>query len=177
MGLFIVKTAIGREGQVMDFLASSAKKMPGIHSLIYPHGMTGYIIVEAINPDVIRHIAAGVPYVKGVLRTPTSYEEIEHLIEFKPETIDVNKGDIVSVIAGPFKGEKFKGEKAKIVRVDLQKQQIVLELLEAAVPIPITLGLDSIRVITKAAQVAEQKAEDEARQEELKETFSDEVTD
>jgi len=59
----------------------------------------------------------------------------------------------------------------------LQKQQIVLELLEAAVPIPITLGLDSIRVITKAAQVAEQKAEDEARQEELKETFSDEVTD
>ena len=172
MGLFIVKTAIGREGQVMDFLASSAKKMPGIHSLIYPHGMTGYIIVEAINPDVIRHIAAGVPYVKGVLRTPTSYEEIEHLIEFKPETIDVNKGDIVSVIAGPFKGEK-----AKIVRVDLQKQQIVLELLEAAVPIPITLGLDSIRVITKAAQEAEQKAEDEARQEELKETFSDEVTD
>ncbi len=146
MGLYVVRTAIGRESQVMDFLASNAKKTAGVHSLIFPHGMTGYILVEADSPDIIKQIAAGVPYVRGVLRKPTKYAEIEHLIEFKPEQIDIHKGDIVSVIAGPFKGEK-----AKVTRIDLQKTQVVVELLEAAVPIPITIGLDSVKVAEKAS--------------------------
>lgn len=128
----------------MDFLASNAKKISGVYSLLFPHGMTGYILVEAMSVDIVRQIAYGVPYVRGVLRTPTKYEEIEHMIEFKLEAIDIKKGDIVSIIAGPFKGEK-----AKVTRVDLQKAQVVLELLEAAVPIPITLGLDSVKVIGK----------------------------
>src|SRR4030067_96987 len=139
MALYVVRTAIGREAQVMDFLASNAKKVPGIYSLVFPHGMTGYILVEADSPDLIRQIATGIPYVRGILRKPASYQEIEHLIEFRPETIDVHKGDIVNIIAGPFKGEK-----AKVTRVDLQKAQVVVELLEAAVPIPITIGLDSV---------------------------------
>lgn len=152
MALFVVRTAIGREGQVMDFLASNAKKTQGIHSLLFPHGMTGYILVEAISADIVKQVAYGVPYVRGVLRTPTKYEEIEHLIEFKPELVDIHKGDIVSIIAGPFKGEK-----AKVTRIDLAKAQVVLELLEAAVPIPITIGLDSVKVIGK--KEAEEKKE------------------
>ncbi|MBD3262842.1 transcription elongation factor Spt5 [Candidatus Woesearchaeota archaeon] len=144
MGLYVVRTAIGREEQVMDFLASNAKKAGGIHSLLFPHGMTGYILVEAISADVVKQVSYGIPYVRGVLRTPTKYEEIEHLIEFKPEKMDIHKGDIVSVISGPFKGEK-----AKVTRLDFQKAKVVLELLEAAVPIPITIGLDSVKVIGK----------------------------
>jgi len=144
MAIYVVRTAIGRENQVMDFLASNAKKVQGIYALIYPHGMTGYILVEAENYDILKAISRGVPYVRGILRKPTSYEEIEHLIEFRPETIEINKGDIVQIIAGPFKGEK-----AKVTRVDLTKAQIVVELLEAAVPIPITIGLDSVKVIEK----------------------------
>jgi len=151
MGLFIIRTAIGREGQVLDFLASNARKVQGVYSLIYPHGMTGYILVEAFSADVLKQLAFGVPYVRGILRKETKYEEISHLIEFKPETIDIHKGDIVSIIAGPFKGEK-----AKVTRVDLGKAQVVLELLEAAVPIPITLGLDAVKVITKASEATEQ---------------------
>jgi len=144
MGLYVVRTAIGREGQVMDFLASNAKKIKEVHGLLFPHGMSGYILVEADNPDVVKKIGYGVPYVRGILNTPTKYEEIEHLIEFRPETIDIHKGDVVRIIAGPFKGEK-----AKVTRLNLQKAEVVLELLEAAVAIPITLGLDSVKVIGK----------------------------
>jgi len=169
MVLYVVRTAIERESQVMDFLASNAKKVKGINSLIFPHGMSGYILVEADNPDVIRQISYGVPYVRGILRTPTKYEEVAHLIEFKPTAVEIDKGDVVQIIAGPFKGDK-----AKVVRIDLQKSQVVLELLEAAVPIPITLDLDSVKLVTKAKQVAEQKAEETAKQEELKEHRQDE---
>ena len=145
--LYVVRTAIGREAQVMDFLASNAKKTTGIYSILFPHGMSGYILVEAESPEIIKHISYGVPYVRGVLRTPTKYEEIEPLIEFKPETIEINVGDTVSIIAGPFKGEK-----AKVTRINIQKAEVVLELLEAAVPIPITLGLDSVKVIGRKGE-------------------------
>src|SRR3989338_4123574 len=144
MGLYIIRTTIGRESQVLDFLASNAKKAKGIYSVIYPHGMVGYIFIEASDPEVIRRLAMGIPYVKGILRKETKYAEIEHLIEFKPETIDIQKGDIVTIISGPFKGEK-----ARVTRVDLQKAQVVLELLQAAVPIPITLGLDSVKLVER----------------------------
>lgn len=147
MPIFVVRTTVGREAQVVDFLASNAKKTKSVHAVFFPHGMAGYILVEADNPDIIKEISAGVPYVGGVLRTQTKMEEIEHMVEFKPEHVEINKGDIVQIIAGPFKGEK-----AKVTRIDVQKSLVVLELLEAAVPIPITLNLDSVKVLTKAEQ-------------------------
>ena len=142
--LFIVRTTIGRESQVVDFLASNAKKLKSVYSVLHPQGLSGYIMVEAEEIAAVREIARGVPYVRGVLSTETPYEEVTPMLEFKPEEIEINKGDIVSIIAGPFKGEK-----AKVTRIDLGKAQVVLELLEAAVPIPITIGLDSVKVIGK----------------------------
>ena len=148
--LYIVRTAIGREDQVMDFLASNAKRFGGVQAIIFPHGMSGYLLIEADSDTVVKQVAYKVPYVRGVLTKPTSYEEIDHLIEFKPEQVDVKVGDIVSVIAGPFKGER-----AKVTRINIQKSEVILELLEAAVPIPITINLDSIKVIDRKAEVKE----------------------
>ncbi len=142
--LFIIRTAIGREDQVMDFLASNAKKLGGVYSIVHPHGMVGYIIIEGESDTSIKQIAYRVPYVRGILRKPVTYAEVEHLIEFKPESIDIHVGDTVSVIAGPFKGEK-----ARVARLNLQKSEVIVELLEAAVPIPITINVDSVRVIGK----------------------------
>ncbi len=149
--LFVIRTAIGRESQVVDFLASNIKKTKSaVHSIFFPHGMSGYILVEADELPAVKQAAFGVPYVRGVLARPASYSEIEPMIEFKPEEININKGDVVSIIAGPFKGEK-----AKVTRIDLQKAQVVLELLEATVPIPITLGMDSVKVIGKKEEETE----------------------
>jgi transcription termination/antitermination protein NusG len=148
--IFIVRTAIGREDQVMDFLVSNAKKMGGVFSLIYPHGMSGYILVEADSDTSVKQVAFRVPYVRGILPKAVSYTEVEHLIEFKAEDVDINLGDIVQIIAGPFKGEK-----AKVTRINTQKAEIVVELLEAAVPIPITIALDSVKVIGKREDASE----------------------
>jgi transcriptional antiterminator NusG len=53
-------------------------------------------------------------------------------------------GDIVEIVGGPFKGER-----GKVTRLNKQKSEVIVELLEAAVPIPITLNLDSIKVVGK----------------------------
>lgn len=142
--LFIIKTTKGRENQVLDFISSLAKKRDDIYSVFHPQGLSGYIMVEVDELSSAREVSHGVPYAKGVLQKEITYNEIESMIEFKPENININEGDTVRIIAGPFKGEK-----ARVTRVDLNKAQIVLELLEAAVPIPLTLGLDSVQVISK----------------------------
>ncbi len=53
-------------------------------------------------------------------------------------------GDIVELIAGPFKGEK-----AKVVRVDEAKDEIVVELIGSIVPIPVTVRGEYVRLISK----------------------------
>jgi len=47
-------------------------------------------------------------------------------------------------VVGPFKREK-----ARVSRVDKTKDEVVVELLEAAVPIPMTLKLDAVKVIRR----------------------------
>ena len=50
-------------------------------------------------------------------------------------------------------------EKAKISRIDLQKEEVVVELLESAVPIPLTLKMDSVKVIRRESEEEESKEE------------------
>ena len=43
----------------------------------------------------------------------------------------------------------FKGERARVTRVDKHKEEITLELIDAAVPIPITVGVEQVKIVSK----------------------------
>lgn len=86
----------------------------------------------------------GVPYARGLLPKPLEYKEIEHMLEQAKTQMNIQRNDIVEIIAGPFKREQ-----AKITRIDKVKGEVVVELLEAAIPIPITVKLDSVKVIRR----------------------------
>ena len=144
MAIFTVRTGVGREQQVMDSLSTNAQKAEGIHALLSPHGVVGYIFVEADSVTEVQQITYRVPYVRGVLTRKVELSALDHLIEFNPEKIDIQLGDIVEIIGGPFKGER-----GKVTRLNKQKSEVIVELLDAAVPIPITLNLDSIKVVGK----------------------------
>lgn len=143
--LFAVRTTANREDQVMDFIASNiSKKKLEVYAVIRPHGMRGYIFVEAATRLDAEQAAYGVPYARGILPKEVGYNEIDHMLEQKKVEANIQKADIVEIISGPFKREK-----AKIARIDQQKEEVVVELLEAAVPIPITLKLDAVKVIRR----------------------------
>lgn len=144
--IFALRTTANREEQVMDFLTSNAqKKELEIFSVCHPHGMRGYIFVEAGSRTDAEQASFRVPYARGILPNTLDYTEIDHMLE-KTKKVEVNirKNDIAEIISGPFKREK-----CKIARVDKSKEEVVVELLEAAVPIPITLKMDSIKVIRR----------------------------
>ncbi|MBN1377151.1 transcription elongation factor Spt5 [Candidatus Woesearchaeota archaeon] len=155
INIFALRTTANREDQVMSFLVSNVKKKKiPVYSIIRPHGMRGYIFLEAETQSDAEQAAFGVPYAKGILRKKVKYSEIEHMLEQTKVKRNIQKNDIVEIISGAFKREN-----AKIMRVDKDKGDVVVELLEAAVPIPITLKMDSVKVIRREKEEGEEEKE------------------
>ncbi|MFH1209374.1 MAG: transcription elongation factor Spt5 [archaeon] len=145
MTIYALRTTANREDQVVDFVSNNCKKKNlKVYSLIRPHGMRGYVFIEADTKEEAQKAFQGIPYAKGILKDPVGYQEIEHMLEQAKIQVNIQKNDIVEIISGPFKREK-----AKVSRIDQQKEEVVVELLESTVPIPITVKLDSVKVIRR----------------------------
>ena len=143
--IYALRTSANREDQVMDFVTSNAKKKKlEVYSVIRPHGMRGYIFLEAASRTDAEQAAQGIPYARGILPKEIDYKEIEHMLEQVKHEMNIKKNDIVEIISGPFRREQ-----AKVTRIDKQKEEVVVELLEAAVPIPITVKMDAVKVIRR----------------------------
>jgi transcriptional antiterminator NusG len=146
--IFTVRTTIGKERQVLDNISSNVKKRGlAVYSIVSPSEIRGYFFIEADNTDDVRAAIFGIPHIKGLVERDiqeVSLEELDKFFSPASESIKVEEGDVVELTSGPFKGDK-----AKIKRVDKIKEEVVVELLEAAVSIPLTVKLDSIRVIQK----------------------------
>ncbi len=143
--IYAVRVTAGRERQVIEKLEALMNRGNyAVYSILYPHRVKGYFFVEADSLDEVKRLVYGVHYIKGVVQGELKLEDVEHFLAPSEIKIELNKGDIVELIAGPFRGEK-----AKVLRVNKQKEEVVVELLEAAVPIPVTVKLDSVRVIKK----------------------------
>ena len=171
--IFALRTTANREDQVMDFITSNVKKKKlDVYSIIRPHGMRGYIFVEAADRQSAEQSAFNVPYARGILPHEINYSEIEHMLEQVKREVDIRKKDVVEIISGPFKREQ-----ARITRIDKATEEVVVELLGAAVPIPITVKMDAVKVIRResdgsAEETAEQKEE---REEKERESSEDEL--
>ncbi len=92
----------------------------------------------------------GVMHIKGLIEKPVALEEIQHFFETKKAKVVVNDGDIVEIIGGPFKGEK-----GKIQRIDKVKDEVTVELLEASIPIPVTISVELVKLIKREKQETE----------------------
>ena len=69
----------------------------------------------------------------------------------------ISTGDVVELTSGPFKGER-----AKVVRVDSAKEELIVELLDSPHTIPLRTHADFAKIVEKAArEEAADDAEDE----------------
>ena len=112
-----------------------------IKSIFHPNELKGYVFVEG-EESAIDTVIKAVPHVKGIIRKQVPMTEIKRFLEVKKVEIKINRGDIVEVVGGPFKNEK-----GKVTRVDEAKEEVTMELLEAAIPIPITVPIESVRLL------------------------------
>lgn len=140
-----LKTSIGHEKNVADSVASKAKAgKSGIYSLLAPTNLRGYVLIEGMNTDQLRETVKGIRRARGLVEGETTFEEINHFLTPKPLVSGIMEGDVVELVAGPFKGEK-----ARVHQIDESKEEITVELFEAMVPIPVTVRGDHVRVLEK----------------------------
>ena len=154
--IFIIKVTTNKEDRALELISDKVRKKElNVYSLARPHGLRGYIFLEAEDRDSAEEAAYNLPYVKGIIGKTVSYEEIKNMLEPVMEEINIEKGDIVEII-----GEPFKKEKAKVVRIDKVKGEAVVTLLAAVVPIPVTVKLDNVKVIRREKEEGEDDDEE-----------------
>jgi len=157
--IFIIKVTTNKEDRALELISDKVhKKELRVYSLARPHGLRGYLFLEAEDRESAEEAAFNLPYVKGIIGKTVTYEEIKNMIEPVIEEINIEKGDIVEII-----GEPFKKEKAKVIRIDKTKGEVVVTLLAAVVPIPVTVKLDNIKVIRRDNE-SEETSEDSDEQ-------------
>jgi transcription termination/antitermination protein NusG len=143
--IFIIKVTTNKEERVIDMIAERVnKKSLNVFSILRPHGLRGYILLEAEDRESAEESAFDLPYVKGIIGKTINYEEIKNMVEPSATTISIKEGDIVEMISEPFKKEK-----AKVLRIDKQKEEVVVSLLGAVVPLPVTVKIDNVKVIRR----------------------------
>ena len=143
--IFAVKTTASQERTVADMIAN--REASDIHAVLAPDSLTSYVMVEADSDGAITRALEEIPHARGLVESggqvgSSSMAEVEHFLSPTPDVEGIAEGDIVELIAGPFKGEK-----ARVQRIDETKDQVTVELYEATVPIPVTVRGDQIRVL------------------------------
>jgi len=147
--IFVYRVTAGQEKVVADVLHNKIRKEKlGVYAIAFMDALKGYLILEAEDEVAARQAAMRIPHIKGVLRRPMDIKDIEGLIATKAAGIKLNKGDIVELVSGPFKGER-----ARVIKIDEAKEECTVELMEVAVPIPVTIKIGTVRVHQRAEDV------------------------
>ncbi|MBL80849.1 MAG: transcription elongation factor Spt5 [Euryarchaeota archaeon] len=153
--LYILKTSIGQEQNVareIQARLSGTGTLKDIQDEIFgvlsPHFMRGYIFVEA---SALHHVEKLIGRV-GVSTTPmkncrkvldgeSPLGDVLPYLEPKAATAGIEEGSIVEIHGGAFRGQA-----ARVTRVTESKEEVTVELFEAAVPVALTVRADQVRV-------------------------------
>ncbi len=144
--IFPVKTTGGQERTVATFVANRAqqKKKP-IYSVLALDTWKGYVLFEAPNSQVVDESIQGFKHVRSKIPGMMQYQDIEKFLVTKSMVAELNDGDVVEIVAGPFKSMR-----AKISRVEKEKQEITVVLLDTPYQMPVTIDASYVRIVEKA---------------------------
>jgi len=144
--VYAVRTTAGQERNVakLIFMNAKAYNIP-IKAVIAPEGLKGYVFVEASGPHVVDKAIAGLRHVRSRVPGVVDTKDLERFLVAKPIIEELDLGDEVEIIAGPLRGAK-----AKVARIDKERGELVVELLESTFPMPVTVEADVVRLVKKA---------------------------
>jgi len=144
-GLYAIRTTVGQERNIAMLIAERARsKNLNVYSVIALDELRGYLIIEAKTKHDVQLSIIGLPHVRSKIIGNFDISEIEHFLAPKPVIEGLEVGDIVEIIGGPFKGEK-----AIIVQMKPEKEEVTLQLLGSSYPIPVIVNAGYVKLIEK----------------------------
>jgi transcriptional antiterminator NusG len=143
--IFSIKTQVGKEQNAADLIKSRADKSKiEITSILVTPELRGYVFLESYDKERIKEMIKTVSYARNMLDGDIPINQIEHFLVPASAVAKIAEGDVVEMIAGPFRGET-----AKVTHIDDSKEEITVELFESVVPIPITVRGEQVRVVKR----------------------------
>jgi transcription termination/antitermination protein NusG len=148
--IYPVKTTGGQEKTVATFVATRAKqKGKPIYSILALDTWKGYVLFESSTSQAVDESIQGFKHVRSKIPGMMQYSDIEKFLVTKSMVAELNEGDTVEIVAGPFKSMR-----AKITRLEKEKQEVTVLLLDTHYQIPITIDATYIRIIERAKPAA-----------------------
>ena len=141
--LFAVRTTGGQEKIVMRMLEARLKMgTVDLQSVLLLDDLKGYVVVESRDVSSMFNAIQGLRHVRGQLRGELEYNEIEKYLVKKSVVSELAVDNTVEIIGGPFKGMK-----ATVTRVDKEKEEATVVLLDAAYELPVTVDANYLKLI------------------------------
>ena len=139
-------------------LISRNQLLGRVKAILVPETLRGYVFLETLEFRDVEIAISGVPHVRGRVGGKVSFEEIDKFLVPPPAAEGLGTGDVVELTSGPFKGER-----ARITRVDTAKEELIVELLDSPHTIPLRTHADFVKIVEKAKkeEVVEDIVDDE----------------
>ncbi len=140
--LFAIRTTGGQEKMVMNLLEAKAKMNKiDIQSVLLVDNLKGYVVVEALSPSSAFMAIEGIRHIRGQLRGELKFKDIEGYLVKKSTVTQLGVDNVVEITGGPFKGMK-----ATITRIDHEKEEATVVLLDAAYQLPVTVDANYLKL-------------------------------
>jgi len=144
--LFAIRTTGGQEKVVMRLLEAKANaNQINIQSVFWVSDLKGYVVVEAVNPSDAYLAVEGVRHIRGQLRGELAFEDIEGYLVKKSTVLTLAVDNVIEITGGPFKGMK-----ATITRIDTDKEEATVVLLDASYQLPVTVDANYLKLSSGA---------------------------
>ncbi len=145
MPVYAVRTTAGQEKNVAKLIAMNANayNIP-IKAIVAPEALKGYVFIEADGPHIVDKAIAGVRHVRSRVPGVVNIEDLERFLIAKPVIEELDIGDEVEIVTGPLRGAR-----ARVTRIDKERGEVVVELLEVTFAMPVTVGADAVKIVKK----------------------------
>jgi len=151
--IYTIRVTSGQEQIIAEILMKKARaEKLDVYSIIHIDNVKGYLFIESNDENTLVKLIQKVKHIKGFLKKAVTVQEMEKLVKAeKMPALVIEQGDLVEMSSGPFKGER-----AKVLKLDEAKDEITVELMEVAVPIPVTVKSKMVKLFQKAGQGEDQ---------------------
>jgi transcriptional antiterminator NusG len=144
--IFPVKTTGGQEKTVATFVAKRAiQKSKPIYAVLALDTWKGYVLFESATSQAVDESIQGFKHVRSKIPGMMQYQDIDKFLVTKSMVAELNEGDTVEIVSGPFKSMR-----AKITRLEKEKQEVTVILLDTAYQMPISLDAAYLKLVERA---------------------------
>lgn len=139
----ILKVRLGDEELTAD--ANTLEVVKSVYAVLVVDAMKGYVFIEAANAQVVGESVAGFKHVKSQVPGIIRLQDVEKFLVTRDILAELGVNDTVEVVAGPFKGMR-----ARITRIEPQRAEVTIILLDAPYQLPVTVDANYLKIVEKA---------------------------